>query len=440
MSQLRSVLSLATIRRFVQGHIPEQLIIQIHNKCNAHCPQCGMRVSSKIERSKLNPDDIKRIIDAAAARGVRALSFTGGEPLLFLDELVPLITHAQQAGIPFIRTGTNGFLFRNSAREGFEAAMTRLAETLAQTRLYNFWISIDSAVPAVHEEMRGLPGVIAGIEKALPIFHSHGVYPSANLGINRNVGGHYHLEPEGELTMSRRFYETFRRSFQRFYQFVLNLGFTTVNACYPMSIDSSQPGNLQAVYTATSEDNVVNFTTTEKTLLFRALLDTIPEFRSKLRIFTPRSSLYALIRQYSGDEAFPYPCRGGIDFFFIDSADANTYPCGYRGHENLGKFWDPQFKPLDQEPFCKECDWECFRDPSEMAGPLTSLLRSPRALLRRFKADKIYAKLWWQDWRYSYACKFFDGRVPPDYDKLRRWTPPPEMLDATGETSIEPAK
>jgi hypothetical protein len=32
--------------------------------------------------------------------------------------------------------------------------------------------------------MGGLNGVIKGIEKALPIFHKHGIYPAANLGIN----------------------------------------------------------------------------------------------------------------------------------------------------------------------------------------------------------------------------------------------------------------
>ncbi len=64
----------------------------------------------------------------------------------------------------------------------------RLVEMLADTPLRNFWISLDSADPAVHERMRGFPGVVAGIEKALPIFHQHGIYPSANLGINRNMG------------------------------------------------------------------------------------------------------------------------------------------------------------------------------------------------------------------------------------------------------------
>ncbi|MDY7037306.1 MAG: hypothetical protein SV375_14220 [Thermodesulfobacteriota bacterium] len=51
---------------------PEQLIIQLTDKCNARCPQCGMRITEKFRRSTLPPDLVKRIIDTAAQRRVRA--------------------------------------------------------------------------------------------------------------------------------------------------------------------------------------------------------------------------------------------------------------------------------------------------------------------------------------------------------------------------------
>ena len=68
--------------------VPGQLVIQLTDRCNALCPQCGMRVSETFPRSKLSMDDVKRILDAAAARGVRVVSFTGGEPFLFIKELM----------------------------------------------------------------------------------------------------------------------------------------------------------------------------------------------------------------------------------------------------------------------------------------------------------------------------------------------------------------
>ena len=43
------------------------------------------------------------------------MTWFGGEPLLDVDRLVALIRYAGAAGIPFIRTCTNGYLFANPA-------------------------------------------------------------------------------------------------------------------------------------------------------------------------------------------------------------------------------------------------------------------------------------------------------------------------------------
>jgi len=47
--------------------------------------------------------------------------------------------------------------------------------------------------------------------------------------------------------------------------------------------------------------------------LFRALIDTIAEFRHRIRIFSPRSSLHALVQQYGGGLEFAYPRRDGVE-------------------------------------------------------------------------------------------------------------------------------
>lgn len=218
-------------RRLAADRAPGQLVIQFTDHCNADCPQCGMNRRAAFPRTRLKVDTVKRILDGAAARGVRAVSFTGGEPLLFLDDLVALIDHAGSLGIPMVRTGTNGFLFRGWDRSDFEDRVHRLAERLSRTCLRNFWISIDSGSPHDHEEMRGFPGVVRGIEKAVPIFHSHGFFPSANLGINRRIGGRF-----PDITASspeNAFFRHFRDGFDRFFRLVERLGFTIVNACYP---------------------------------------------------------------------------------------------------------------------------------------------------------------------------------------------------------------
>jgi MoaA/NifB/PqqE/SkfB family radical SAM enzyme len=410
--------------------IPGQLVIQLTDKCNARCPQCGMRSTEKFQRTKLPFDDVKRILDSAAKNNVKAVSFTGGEPFLFFDELCRLMKYAGQLGIEYIRTGTNGFFFQNPNPWNFESKIKTIAEKLAGTPVRNFWISIDSAVPEIHERMRGFPGVIAGIEKSLPIFHEFGIYPSVNLGINRNMApniiGMDNFRYETGEDLIQEIYRNYMDAFRMFYGFVIDMGFTMVNMCYPMSMVPEKGGSaLNPVYSATSTSHIVSFNPTEKMLLFKALLRTIPEFRSKIRIFTPLSSLNALTRQLMDGPDGPtaaYPCRGGIDFFFIDSRDGNTYPCGYRGNENFGKYWELDGNKVHSNGDCFMCEWECFRDPSELFGPMLQVMSNPLELIKKIKNDPGHFRLWWDDLKYYHACDFFNGRYAPDYNRLNKLT------------------
>lgn len=401
---------------FARGRVPAQLIVQLTDACNAACPQCGMRRNAPFRRSLLSLDDGKRIIDHAAASGVAAISFTGGEPFLYSDELFTLIRYASDAGIRYTRTGTNGFLFMHPEGVEFTSRVSRLAESIAASGLYTFWISIDSPRPETHEAMRGLPGVVKGIERALPIFHEHGVYPSANLGITRAL-----LAPSTGRGGGAGC-EEFREGFRLFYRRVIDLGFTIANACYPMSDEVTESDSLSAVYGATAADAVVRFSREEKFAMFRALRETIPEFRSRIRIFSPLTSLLAMERSYEGDRAAGRACRGGTDFFFIDAGGGDTYPCGYRGAENLGKFWTLNLSRPPLPPRCRECDWECFRDPSELMGPFHELFSAPVKLFGMMFRDRFQASLWLDDLRYFRAAGFFNGRRPPDYGRLRRFS------------------
>lgn len=412
------IITLNNLKRIMRGRIPGQVIIQYTTNCNARCPQCGMRVSEKYERTKLPLEEVKKIIDSASKQGVEALSFTGGEPLLYKDEILELIHYANNSNIQYIRTGTNGFMFMGSEKPDFKDKIHRFAQSLAETKLRNFWISIDSAEAETHEIMRGLNGVIKGIEKALPIFHEYGIYPAANLGINRNTGGLNKIP--GRLINNDAFYYDFRNAFKAFYNFIIDLGFTMVNSCYPMSVEQDSD-ELKAVYGATSVNNIISFSKEEKIQIFKALIDTIPEFRSKIRIFTPRVSLYALIKQYDGNESFSFPCKGGIDFFFVNSDDANTYPCGYRGNDNLGKFYELDINAIKANPFCKACDWECFRDPSELIGYLIYRLTNPFELITKNIKDDTYKKMWKDDLSYYKACDYFNGRKSINYERLKKF-------------------
>ena len=426
---------LGSVGRFFRGQAPGQLIIQLTDRCNARCPQCGMRVLNRYPRTRLDTDYVKRLLDAGAQRGMRMVSFTGGEPFLLHNDLVELITYAGQVGFEYIRTGTNGFLFRFHQNPGFSDRVHELAERLAATPLRNLWFSVDSSEPSIHDTMRGFPGVLQGIAKALPIFHAHGIYPSANVGLNRNLSRETaQLQPLADDGAGENlFVQAFTDGLERLYRLLVNMGFTLTSACYPMSVEPDQSG-LKAVYGATASEHLVRFNQAEKVLLYRTLSHVVGKFRAQLRIVTPLSSLRSLVQQHAGLEGPCYSCRGGSDYLFVDSVDGQTYPCGYRGAEPMGRLWDldTELVKANRATLCRRCDWECFRDPSELFGPILRGLSQPMRLVDEHRRDPQFLRMWVEDIRYARACSLYDGRKAPDYARLRHFAPGMHQADSGG--------
>jgi MoaA/NifB/PqqE/SkfB family radical SAM enzyme len=403
---LRNVAELFSV---LFGRLPGQVVIQITNYCNASCPQCGMRKTAAIERFRLDESRIKDILDQCARNGVEAVSLTGGEPFIRIGEILELLDYGARRGIRYMRSGTNGYMFVREGKAAGTEGMIRFAKNLAASGIRNFWISLDSADTGTHEAMRGLPGVIAGIRAALPLFHAQGLYPAANLGINRNVAP---VPPLAGPDDESGFFEAFREGFTAFFSKALELGFTMANVCYPMSsVQAGLAGETAAVYGAISGDATVNFSPPELHLVFKALLEVIPLFRDRIRIFTPLSVLYALSVENTG---LLFPCLGGCSYFYIDSRDGHIYPCGYRGNENLGG--DPAAvirRGRKLKPSCMKCHWECFRDPSQLFGLARYMIRHPLCCFIKKEIDPRMLRLWFDDIRYYIRCDFFNGRKPP---------------------------
>ncbi|HEY7710308.1 MAG TPA: hypothetical protein VIG57_09790 [Candidatus Entotheonella sp.] len=55
---------------FRRGRLPGQIVIQYTDRGNASCAQCGMRKENAYSRSTAKLDEIKRLLDSAAAQGV----------------------------------------------------------------------------------------------------------------------------------------------------------------------------------------------------------------------------------------------------------------------------------------------------------------------------------------------------------------------------------
>jgi MoaA/NifB/PqqE/SkfB family radical SAM enzyme len=393
------------------GRLPGQVVIQITNYCNASCPQCGMRKTAAMDRHELDECRIKGMLDQCARNGVEAVSLTGGEPFLGMEKILELLDYGVRRGIPYMRSGTNGYMFARYGRAAGTEEADRFAQNLAATGIRNFWISLDSADSETHEAMRDLPGVVEGIRAALPLFHARGLYPAANLGINRNLAGPPvpPLEGPGD---EDRFFQAFRQGFISFFAKALDLGFTMANVCYPMSFaQAGLAGEEGTPYGAISGDPAVDFSPAELRLVFKALLETVPRFRDRIRIFTPLSVLYALSRE---DGASLFPCLGGCSYFYIDSRDGHVYPCGYRGGDDLGEDLAAAIqRGLKTKPFCLKCHWECFRDPSQLFGMARYMIRHPLRCFIKKEIDPELRKLWFADIGYYIRNDFFNGRAAP---------------------------
>jgi len=83
---------------------------------------------------------------------------------------------------------------------------------------------------------------------------------------------------------------------------------------------------------------------------------------------------------------------------------------------------------------CQRCDWECFRDPSELCAPFLQAVHSPIRLIRQMTADRVYRRLWMEDLRYYRLCHLFDGRRPSDRFNLNRFSLPSSSKTITALT------
>jgi MoaA/NifB/PqqE/SkfB family radical SAM enzyme len=386
-----------------------QLVIQITNHCNGNCPQCGMRREAAIKRTKLPAKAVKEVLRDCAGNGVEAVSFTGGEPFINIPEILNLLDYAGSLNIPYLRSGTNGYMFAPGGKAAGPDRMIPFVDSLVKSPLRNFWISMDSADTETHERLRGLPGVIDGIVKVLPVFHARGLYPAVNLGINRYIAGEM-IPPLDKGGDEDTFFENFRRGFSAFFAKAVGMGFTMANICYPMSFETSELETEKPAYGAISDNIMVSFSRRELRLVFKALLETVPAYRKSIRIFTPLSVLYALSRENSRKLLFP--CLGGVRYFYMDSRDGHIYPCGYRGDEDMGTSI-PKLRTLARQPFCKKCHWECFMDPSQLFGIFRYAIRHPFKTHFGTALDRQMLRLWFGDIKYYLACDLFDGRKPP---------------------------
>ena len=136
-------------------HLPPQyMMMKITNYCNSDCVYCNhakSRYQNEVKQ-EIPLCRLLQIIDEAAALGVKAISISGGEPLVRpdIDRIVKRIS--EHHVVPVLLT--NGYLLKQRAR------------SLYENGLRYFIISLDSNDPDQYQAQRGLDldPVLEGME------------------------------------------------------------------------------------------------------------------------------------------------------------------------------------------------------------------------------------------------------------------------------------
>src|SRR5215469_11760325 len=301
--------------RKARGLVPAVCDVSVTNACNATCDFCLYAYDKQIIKDKrwIDPAEFARALPILHRRGIRYLTFQGGEPLLH-PKIHNLVADTCAAGItPALIT--NGWF------------LPQKIESLAAAGLATLLVSIDSHSLDEHERNRGLRGLGERIRKGLAEARRRGIATLACVTVNRLVC--YEALPE----------------------LLTDLGFDAATFSYPRK----EPfGSSSLVYGGDSA--LVDFTQTE---LIEAL-ESIKSLKKRFPVLNPTASIEDIQRHVRG-EPETFACVGGHKYFYVDW-NLQIWRCE-AWSQPLGSVFDLDRIP-DQRDRCTACMMSCYRDTS----------------------------------------------------------------------------
>ena len=116
--------------------------------CNLKCVHCYTDSEAQKYPDEVDTETAKRVLDDLAQFGVPAVLFSGGEPLVRRD-LFELAAYARSLDLHVVLS-TNGTLIDRA-----------IADKFVELKFAYIGISLDSAIPAIHDQFRGVEGAFA---------------------------------------------------------------------------------------------------------------------------------------------------------------------------------------------------------------------------------------------------------------------------------------
>jgi len=315
MSISRAVGQAADVLRLLPIGGPSCCNIAVTNVCNATCDFCNYAKDKDFvtEKKWLDPERLARALDILYSRGIRYITFSGGEPMLHprMTEMIAAVTFRGMR--PAMVTNGSALTERNM-------------EDLATAGLKTLFISIDSPEAQKHEENRGLPGVWDKVRDGNAMLKELGIKTVASCTINRLIG-----------------------DFEALFAALDDLGFSTVTFTYPKKELNS--GSL-----VFSSSSLIDFSEVE----LAEVLEVLRSKKEKFGILNPAESLSEMVR-FLKKEQQQFPCYGGYKYFALD-VNFNIYRCDF-WHEPMGSI--EEFANIEfVRDGCTKCMSVCYRDSS----------------------------------------------------------------------------
>lgn len=299
--------------------------VLVTNVCNAKCDFCNYARDKTFvqERIWIDFDKLCQAIDILYDRGIRYITFTGGETTLH-PRLKDMIAYAAQKGM------------RPSVVTNGSRLSPHLLKELKTSGVKTLYISIDSSSQEIHEENRGLPNVCARIKEANQECRSLSIKTVASVTINKLI-----------------------KDFPALITFLKELGFETVTFSYPKRF----LGSSSLVFSESSK--LIDYSTEELVQAF----ETIKSLKGEFGILNPAESLSEMVRLLKKEKQV-FPCFGGYKYFHLDY-HLDVYRCDYWPTKMCSVF---EFK---DQPFirdnCTKCMNDCYRDSSLLLHPAVSV-------------------------------------------------------------------
>lgn len=315
--------------------------IAITNSCNARCDFCNF-AQGRVAKKDLRWIDVSRL-DAALqilrGRGIRYISFFGGEPLMHPD-LAEMISMSVARGMGTALI-TNGWLLPGKLDE------------LAAAGLKTVYISIDAATAQAHEENRGLRRLVERIRAATARMPRLGIAAIAQVAMSKLISDYHALGT-----------------------FLRDLGFEAVAFSYPQR---ARLGSSSLAWSDTSK--LVNFTDRELVEAFEA----VDNLRREFPVNNPQASIADVKRHLQGKPE-RFVCYAGYKSFYMDW-NFTIWRCD-AWQKPMCSVWDFAGTPFIRDG-CTACIADCYRDSSVMLHFAVSLGDA----LDRLKEGKLLSAL-----------------------------------------------